>query len=94
MDFGKMLTSGAAFAGNFPVDDPIMDEIDSVLLNRGNGNVVPGAWCLGWAWSGRVSCSEWGDFDILRPGPAARRFEKLLLNLMKSTSFGSSLLDQ
>ncbi|KAL3523774.1 hypothetical protein ACH5RR_016608 [Cinchona calisaya] len=94
MDFKRMLGSGAAFAGNFPVDDPIMDIIDSVLLNRGKGMVAPGAWCLGRTWGGRVSCSEWGDINILRPGPAAKRFEILLLNIIGSTSFRSSLVDQ
>ncbi|XP_027104535.1 beta-glucuronosyltransferase GlcAT14A [Coffea arabica] len=89
MDFGRMLASGAAFAGNFSVNDPIMDVIDSVVLNRGKGMPAPGAWCLGRSWSGRVSCSEWGDVDILRPGPAARRFKLLLLKLMKSKSFRS-----
>lgn len=93
MDFGRMLASGAAFAGNFPVNDPIMDVVDSVVLNRGKGMLAPGAWCLGRSWSGRVSCLEWGNVDILRPGPAARRFKQLLLKLMRSKSCRSTLLD-
>ena len=89
MDFGRMLASGAAFARNFSVNDPIMEFMDSVVLNRGKGMPARGEWCLGRSWSGRVSCSEWGDVDIWRPGPAARRFKLLLLKLMKSKSFRS-----
>ncbi|XP_028101813.1 beta-glucuronosyltransferase GlcAT14A-like [Camellia sinensis] len=44
-DLKKMLSSGAAFAGNFRANDPVLDKIDS--LHRTAGMILPGGWCLG-----------------------------------------------
>ncbi|XP_057979484.1 beta-glucuronosyltransferase GlcAT14A-like [Malania oleifera] len=85
-DLKKMLRSGAAFAGKFPHNDPVLDRIDSTILHRGQGTVSPGGWCLGKAGRGRDPCWQWGDANILRPGPAAKRFEKLLLRLLRKNS--------
>ncbi|KAF5956805.1 hypothetical protein HYC85_004030 [Camellia sinensis] len=44
-DLKKMLSSGAAFAGNFRANDPVLDKIDS--LHSTAGMILPGGWCLG-----------------------------------------------
>lgn len=46
-DFDKMVRSQAPFARKFPRDDPVLDLIDTQLLNRTSGWFTPGAWCLG-----------------------------------------------
>ncbi|CAK9176512.1 unnamed protein product [Ilex paraguariensis] len=78
----SMQASGAAFAGKFAANDPALDVIDSLVLHRGRGMITPGGWCLGTPGWGRDSCQLWGDINILKPGPAAKIFEKLLLRLM------------
>ena len=42
-----MVRSQAPFARKFPRDDPVLDLIDTQLLNRTSGWFTPGAWCLG-----------------------------------------------
>lgn len=91
--FNGMLDSGAVFAGNFRVNDPALDMIDSVILKKGRGMVAPGGWCLGKSWFGMDSCSQWGDMDILRPSPIAKKFEKLLLRLIRNTTSFRPRLD-
>lgn len=91
--FNGMLDSGAVFAGNFHVKDPALDMIDSIVLKKGSGMVAPGGWCLGKSWFGMDSCSQWGDIDILRPGPTAKKLEKLLLRLIGNTTSFRSRLD-
>lgn len=86
-DLKKMLMSGTAFAGNFLPNDPVLDLIDSMVLHRSQGMISPGGWCLGRRGRGRDPCGQWGDINILRPGPAARRFENLLLRLMENSTF-------
>ncbi|CAA7392784.1 unnamed protein product [Spirodela intermedia] len=89
-DLGAMLGSGAAFAGGFRPRDSLLDRIDAAALRRRWGRVTPGGWCVGdggW-WSD--PCSAWGDADVLRPGPGARRFEKFLVRLMGNTSVWTS----
>lgn len=90
LDFKKMLASGAVFAGNIPTNDPVLDMIDSVALNRGTNMVTPGGWCLGTSWFGFDSCWQWGEAHVLRPGPGAQRFENLVLSLMGERNFRSS----
>ncbi|KAL5702038.1 hypothetical protein ACHQM5_027307 [Ranunculus cassubicifolius] len=45
-DLGNMIQTGSAFASGFPVDDPVLDDIDKKVLSRKSGNVVPGGWFL------------------------------------------------
>lgn len=80
-----MIRSRAAFATQFPFDDPMLDRIDKEILNRQPGKVVPGGWCLGDP--GNETCSVWGDADILRPGKGARRLEKQLVELLFNGQF-------
>ncbi|XP_028126867.1 beta-glucuronosyltransferase GlcAT14A-like isoform X2 [Camellia sinensis] len=89
-DLEKMLSSGAAFAGNFRANNPVLDKIDSLVLHRTAGMILPGGWCLGGRGRGRDPCQLWGDMSILRPGPASKKFEKLLLSLMSNITFHSN----
>ena len=90
-DVKKMLGSGAAFAGNFaPNDHEVLDLIDSVVLHRRKGMISPGGWCVGRRDRGRDPCQHWGDTNILRPGHAAERFEKLLLRVMANSTLRSN----
>ncbi|KAF9606728.1 hypothetical protein IFM89_028104 [Coptis chinensis] len=86
-DFGSMIQSGAAFGSKFLPDDPVLDHIDQKVLNRKQGKIVPGGWCLGE--SDEDPCTEWGDRDILRPGPGARRLERRLVELLSNDTFRS-----
>ncbi|CAN0878514.1 Beta-glucuronosyltransferase GlcAT14A [Linum grandiflorum] len=80
-DYELLSRSGAAFARQFQKDDPVLGMIDDKILNRGRNQVVPGGWCTGrrsW-WSD--PCSEWGDVNLVKPGPQAKRFEETISNL-------------
>ncbi|KAK9289241.1 hypothetical protein L1049_017716 [Liquidambar formosana] len=81
-DFDSMIQSGAAFATQFQLDDPVLDLIDQVALRRRSGEAVPGGWCLGE--SENDTCSVWGDADVLRPGPGAQRLEKNIVKLLSN----------
>ncbi|KAF8388338.1 hypothetical protein HHK36_027004 [Tetracentron sinense] len=86
-DFNEMIRSGAAFGTQFLLDDPVLDRIDREVLNRSPGSTVPGGWCLGE--SDNDMCSVWGDADILRPGPGARRLERYIVKLLSNKTFRS-----
>ncbi|GLU08759.1 hypothetical protein SLE2022_256490 [Rubroshorea leprosula] len=86
-EFDAMIQSGAAFATEFAFDDPVLDRIDQEILKRSPGKVVPGGWCLGEP--GNRTCSVWGDANILRPGPGARRLEKHIVELLSNGRFHS-----
>ncbi|MFS8004752.1 putative glycosyl transferase, family 14 [Helianthus anomalus] len=87
-DLDDLINSGSAFGSMFIPDDPVLDHIDQKLLNRGQGLPVPGGWCLGG--SSDEACSVWGDADVLKPGPGAKRLEQLMVKLLSNESFGSS----
>ncbi|XP_011002162.1 PREDICTED: xylosyltransferase 1-like [Populus euphratica] len=87
-EFDAMIESGAAFATQFKLDDPVLDRIDQDVLGRNPGEVVPGGWCLGGE-PGNITCSAWGDADILRPGTGAARLEKLIVRLLSNGEFHS-----
>ncbi|KAE8702851.1 putative leucine-rich repeat receptor-like protein kinase [Hibiscus syriacus] len=83
-EFDNMIQSGAAFAGQFQFNSPVLERIDQEILKRGPGEVVPGGWCLG---EGNGTCSVWGDADILRPGPGAKRLEKRMVELLSDDKY-------
>ncbi|KAL9255451.1 Beta-glucuronosyltransferase GlcAT14A-like protein [Drosera capensis] len=85
-DLECMILSGSAFATQFPSNDPVLDRIDQEVLGRNPGKVVPGGWCLG---EGDDRCETWGDADILRPGSAAKRLERLLVELLSNGTYRS-----
>ncbi|XP_019446195.1 PREDICTED: beta-glucuronosyltransferase GlcAT14A-like [Lupinus angustifolius] len=80
--YGQMVESGAAFARQFDADNSVLDMVDKRILHRGHNQVVPGAWC-----SGRRSwwvdpCSQWGDVNVLKPGPQAKKLEESVSALL------------
>lgn len=79
-DFHDMVKSGAAFASTFDQDAPVLDRIDRELLNRDPNKPVPGGWCLGDSRDDK--CGVWGDADVLKPGPGAKRLENRLVRLL------------
>ncbi|KAK6933230.1 Glycosyl transferase, family 14 [Dillenia turbinata] len=90
-DWNRLLGSGVAFAGPFLPNDPVLDKIDPAVLNRKRGRISPGGWCLGETGFGRDPCTQWGDTNVLRPGPGAGRFEKHLLRLLENGTFHSRM---
>ncbi|KAK9007119.1 hypothetical protein V6N11_050952 [Hibiscus sabdariffa] len=86
-EFDAMVWSGDAFATEFQFDDPVLDRIDQKVLKRKRDRVVPGGWCLGVPKND--TCSVWGDADILRPGPGAKRLEKRIVGLLSDVRFRS-----
>ncbi|XP_076891855.1 beta-glucuronosyltransferase GlcAT14A-like [Bidens hawaiensis] len=87
-DFDDLVNSGSAFGSMFIRDDPVLDQIDQKLLNRGQGQPVPGGWCLGG--SGDEACNIWGDADVLKPGPGTKRLEQRMVELLSNETFSSS----
>lgn len=85
-DMDDMIQSGNAFATQFRLNDPVLDQIDREILGRMPGKVVPGGWCLG---ESNDTCAIWGDAGILRPGPGAKRLEKRIVSLLSNGTFQS-----
>lgn len=80
-DYDKMVESGAAFARQFHKDDPVLNMVDEKILKRGSSRATPGAWCTGrknWLMD---PCSQWGDVNVLNPGPQASKLGKVIMNL-------------
>ncbi|KAJ9555646.1 hypothetical protein OSB04_010260 [Centaurea solstitialis] len=86
-DLADLISSGSAFGSPFVRDDPVLDRIDQELLKRGEGRPVPGGWCLGE--SRDEVCSIWGDADVLKPGPGAKRLEERMVELLSNETFYS-----
>lgn len=86
-DMQRMIDSNAPFARKFRRDDPVLDKVDSELLSRGPGMVVPGGWCIGGRENGSDPCSVTGDTTVLRPGPGAKRMEILTSYLLSKEKF-------
>ncbi|XP_076917465.1 beta-glucuronosyltransferase GlcAT14B-like [Bidens hawaiensis] len=85
--YQKMVDSNAPFARKFHQDDPVLDMIDSGLLFRGPGMIVPGGWCVGSGENGSDPCSVTGNVTLLRPGSGAKRVEDLIGSLLSSKRF-------
>ncbi|KAA3465893.1 beta-glucuronosyltransferase GlcAT14A-like isoform X2 [Gossypium australe] len=81
-DYDQMAQSGAAFARQFQKDDPVLDMIDEKILKCGRNRAVPGAWCTGRRSWWVDPCSQWGDVNVLKPGPQAKKLEETILNLL------------
>ncbi|XP_057758747.1 beta-glucuronosyltransferase GlcAT14A-like [Arachis stenosperma] len=81
-DYNKMVESGAAFARQFRANDPVLDMIDEKILHRGWNQAVPGAWCSGLKSWWRDPCSNWGDVNVLRTGPQAKKLEESVSDLL------------
>lgn len=87
-DYEGIVQSGAAFARQFARNDPVLDMIDKKILNRGRNRVTPGAWCTGRKNWFTDPCSQWGDINVLKPGPHLKLSESVagLLESWKSQS--------
>lgn len=80
-DFDKMVNSSAPFARKFAKNDPVLDKIDKELLGRTN-HFAPGAWCIGSSEGGADPCSVRGNDTVFKPGPGAKRLQRLLGELL------------
>lgn len=81
-DYNQMVQSGAAFARQFKKDDHVLDMVDEKILKRGRNRAVPGAWCSGRRSWWMDPCSQWGDVNMLKAGPQAKKFEESITNLL------------
>ncbi|CAH9114673.1 unnamed protein product [Cuscuta europaea] len=72
-DYDDMVQSGAAFARQFERNGPVLDMIDKNILNRSHNRVTPGAWCTGRDTWLMDPCSQWGDVNVVKSGPIAKR---------------------
>lgn len=86
-DMQRMIGSNAPFARKFHKDDPVLDKIDSELLFKGPGMLVPGGWCTGRRENGSDPCSVIGNTTVLRPTPGAKRLELLISSLLSNENF-------
>ncbi|KAJ7974465.1 Beta-glucuronosyltransferase [Quillaja saponaria] len=86
-DMKKMIDSNAPFARKFCHNEPVLDKIDSELLSKGPGMLVPGGWCTGSRENGSDPCSVIGNTTVLRPGPGSKRLETLIGSLLSSENF-------
>ncbi|XP_057541027.1 beta-glucuronosyltransferase GlcAT14A [Amaranthus tricolor] len=86
-DISRMVESNAPFARKFHREDPVLDKIDSELLLRGPGMIVPGGWCIGSGKNGTDPCLLAGNTTLLRPTSGAKRLEKLVSSLLSSEKF-------
>ncbi|KAK9116943.1 hypothetical protein Sjap_015890 [Stephania japonica] len=86
-DMSRMIESNAPFARKFRRDDPVLDKVDSELLFRGPGMLVPGGWCVGSRENGSDPCSHVGNMTVIKPGPGAKRLENLILSLLSNENF-------
>ncbi|XP_023731475.1 beta-glucuronosyltransferase GlcAT14B [Lactuca sativa] len=84
----KMIDSNAPFARKFHQDDPVLDRIDSELLDRvGPDVIVPGGWCVGDRVNGSDPCLVVGDVMVLRPGLGAKRVGEFISSLLSRGRF-------
>ncbi|CAN6572108.1 unnamed protein product [Malus baccata var. baccata] len=89
-DMQRMVDSNAPFARKFRQDDPVLDKIDSELLSKGPGMLVPGGWCIGKRDNGSDPCSDIGNTTVLMPTPGAKRLEVLISSLLSNEKFRSN----
>ncbi|KAG5128467.1 hypothetical protein AAZX31_10G251400 [Glycine max] len=80
--YNQMAESGAAFARQFQLNNPVLDMIDERILQRGRHRVTPGAWCTGRRSWWVDPCSQWGDVNTVKPGPRAKKLEGSVSNLL------------
>ncbi|KAF8378642.1 hypothetical protein HHK36_029991 [Tetracentron sinense] len=81
-DYDQMINSRAAFARQFEKDDPVLNMVDEKILKRGRNRATPGAWCTGRRSWWMDPCSQWGDVNVVKPGPQAKKFEESITNLL------------
>ncbi|PIA33506.1 hypothetical protein AQUCO_04100146v1 [Aquilegia coerulea] len=84
--YDQMIQSGAAFARQFQKDDPVLNMIDNKILKRSRYRAAPGAWCTGLKSWWADPCSKWGDVNVVKPGPQAKRFGDLMSGLLNDAN--------
>ncbi|KAI9170003.1 hypothetical protein LWI28_020953 [Acer negundo] len=89
-DYDQMAQSGAVFARQFAKDDSVLNMVDEKILKRGRNRVAPGAWCTGRRSIWMDPCSQWGDVNVLKPGPQAKKLEETITNLLDDWSSQSN----
>uniref|UniRef100_A0A5B7B1Y2 Putative xylosyltransferase 1-like n=1 Tax=Davidia involucrata TaxID=16924 RepID=A0A5B7B1Y2_DAVIN len=89
-DYDQMVQSGAAFARQFQKNDPVLNMVDEKILRRGRNRAAPGAWCTGRKSWWMDPCLQWGDVNVLKPGPQAKKFEESMTNLLDDWSSQSN----
>ncbi|OEL14065.1 Beta-glucuronosyltransferase GlcAT14A [Dichanthelium oligosanthes] len=88
--YGQMVDSGAPFARPFQENDPLLNQIDGNILKRRSHGPVPGAWCSGRKrWFGDP-CSQWGDVNIVRPGPQAVKLHQYVNQTLEEAKSSSN----
>jgi len=80
--YDQMVESGAAFARQFHLNNPVLDMIDEKILHRGSHRATPGMWCTGRRSWWVDPCSQWGDVNLVEPGPQAKNLEGSVANLL------------
>lgn len=86
-EYQRMVDSNAPFARKFGRDEPVLDRIDSELLSRVNDGFVPGGWYGGERNSSSDISDIVRDVTILKPGPGAERFKRLMDSLIGQKDF-------
>lgn len=81
-DFDEMSKSGVPFARQFKKDDPVLDMIDEMILDRSYYRPVPGAWCSGKQRWWTDPCSQWKDVNIVKPSRWVENFGKVMKKLV------------
>ncbi|KAF8407699.1 hypothetical protein HHK36_006834 [Tetracentron sinense] len=81
-DYDQMVQSGAAFARQFQKDDPVLNMVDEKILNRGRYRATMGTWCTGRKSWWMDPCSQWGDVNVMKTGPQAKKFEESMTSLL------------
>ncbi|KAL2546043.1 Core-2/I-branching beta-1 [Forsythia ovata] len=81
-NYEEMVQSGAGFARQFAKNEPVLDMIDSKILKRGRNRATPGAWCTGRKSWLMDPCSQWGDVNVLKPGPQEKKFGESINRLL------------
>lgn len=81
-DFDEMSKSGVPFARQFKKDDPVLDMIDEMILDRSYYRPVPGAWCSGKRRWWTDPCSQWKDVNIVKPSRWVENFGKVMKKLV------------
>ncbi|KAF9625585.1 hypothetical protein IFM89_024358 [Coptis chinensis] len=89
-DYDQMVQSGAAFARQFEQDESVLSVIDKKILGRAPSRTTRGAWCTGPSRWWMDPCSKWGDVNILKPGPQAKRFMESMKSHLSDWNSGSN----
>lgn len=90
-DFQRMVESNAPFARKFASNEPVLDRIDSELLNRSVDGFARGGWLdagedVGGIFADRVS----PNVTVLSPGLGVKRLGKLISGLLSTKKFSAN----